>query len=90
MRRHCTAAAAASAAVTVDSAASAATARSRPASSASDWARRWPAPYYGYGPGYYYGPGDYGPAYYGTCYARERVWDPYVGHYVIERVAYAC
>jgi hypothetical protein len=44
--------------------------------------------YYGYdyGPGYGYGPGyDYG-----TCYSRRWVWDPYVGHYVIERVRYAC
>jgi hypothetical protein len=28
--------------------------------------------------------------YYGVCYARERVWDPYIGQYVIERVRYAC
>ncbi len=52
-------------------------------------------PNYGPGPGYYgpayaYGPGYYGPDYYGTCFARERVWDPYYGHYVIERVPYAC
>ena len=68
----------------------------RPDSSASAWA--WPSPTarnYGPGPGYYgpayaYGPGYYGPDYYGTCFARERVWDPYYGHYVIERVPYAC
>jgi hypothetical protein len=56
------------------------------------------SPHYTYGPGYYdNGPGYYGPGYgygpggyYGTCYARERVWDPYYGRYVIERVRYAC
>jgi hypothetical protein len=42
-------------------------------------------PYYGPGP-YAYGPGPY----YGGCYGPERVWDPYVGHYVIEQVRYAC
>jgi hypothetical protein len=50
--------------------------------------------YYGYpgyyGPAYAYGPGYYGPDDYGTCVTRERVWDPYVGRYVIERVPYAC
>jgi hypothetical protein len=52
-------------------------------------------PYYGYGYGYgypYYGY-DYGPGYgdyYGTCYAPQRVWNPYAGRYVIERVPYAC
>jgi hypothetical protein len=31
-------------------------------------------PYYGYGPGYYYG--GPAPAYYGGCYwTRQRVWD---------------
>ncbi len=60
-------------------------------------------PGYGYGYGYPYGYGygygspygygydyGYGSDYYGTCYARERVWDPYAGRYVIERVPYAC
>ncbi|MDR3509415.1 MAG: hypothetical protein P4L64_16100 [Caulobacteraceae bacterium] len=42
-----------------------------------------PPAYYGYARPYgYYG--------YGTCYANERVWDPYVGDYVIERTRYAC
>lgn len=49
--------------------------------------------YYDRGPGYYYdrGPGyyDYGPGY-AVCYGRERVWDPYYGRYIIERVRYAC
>ncbi len=43
-----------------------------------------------YGPSYYYGPP--GPYYYGpaTCYATRWVWDPYVGHRVPVREAYAC
>jgi hypothetical protein len=48
------------------------------------------SPRYDYGPpppAYY--PGyDYRP--YGTCYSRERVWDPYYGHYVIRSFPYAC
>ena len=43
-------------------------------------------PYYGddyYGPGYY----DYG---YAECVGRERIWDPYIGRYVIRRFYYAC
>ena len=42
-------------------------------------------PYYygGYYDGYY-GPGPYG------CVVDRRVWDPYVGHYVIRPVRYAC
>jgi hypothetical protein len=40
---------------------------------------------------YYYGPGPYYSDYaYDSCYAPQRVWDPYAGHYVIERVPYAC
>lgn len=47
--------------------------------------------YYGYGPGYYYGPDyDYDYGYYGTCYSRRWVWDPYWGRYRLERVRYAC
>jgi hypothetical protein len=44
------------------------------------------------GPRYSYGPGPYyeNDGYYGVCYGRERVWDPYIGRYVIERVRYAC
>jgi len=45
--------------------------------------------YYG-GPAYYYGPPApyyYGPA---TCYATRWIWDPYVGHQVPQRYAYAC
>ena len=42
-------------------------------------------------PGYYYGPDyGYGYGYYGTCYGRRWVWDPYWGRYVLERVRYAC
>ena len=41
--------------------------------------------YYDYGPGYYYDDG-----YYGTCVGHRRVWDPYVGHYIIRRFYYAC
>ena len=41
--------------------------------------------YYGPGP-YAYGPGPY----YDSCYAPQRVWDPYAGRYVIEQVPYAC
>lgn len=46
--------------------------------------------YYGYGPAYY-GPAYYG-GYYGpaTCYSTRWVWDPYVGHRVPQRFAYAC
>ena len=40
--------------------------------------------YYGYGPGYY---DDYG---YAECVGRERIWDPYIGRYVIRRFYYAC
>ena len=49
-----------------------------------------PGPY-AYGP-YAYGPGPYayGPGYYGTCYTTRWVWDPYVGHRVPVREAYAC
>jgi hypothetical protein len=47
-------------------------------------------PYYGgYGyPGY----SNYGPGYYGDeqCVGTRRVWDPYVGGYVLRRVYYAC
>ncbi|HWA60077.1 MAG TPA: hypothetical protein VG939_01820 [Caulobacteraceae bacterium] len=46
-------------------------------------------PYYGgayYGPGYYYDD-DYG---YATCWGRRRVWDPYIGGYVVQRFSYAC
>ncbi|MBS0335143.1 MAG: hypothetical protein JSS35_20435 [Proteobacteria bacterium] len=51
-------------------------------------------PHYGYA----YGPSYYGPApyaygpYYGpaTCYSTRWVWDPYVGHRVPQRFAYAC
>jgi hypothetical protein len=47
---------------------------------------------YGYGPAYYDGGPAYGPGGYadGTCYARQRVWDPYVGGYVVRAVPYAC
>jgi hypothetical protein len=45
---------------------------------------------YGYGPGYYYGGPAYGPGPYGTCYARQQVWDPYAGGYVVRNVPYAC
>jgi hypothetical protein len=50
------------------------------------------SPHYDYGPGYYYGGPAYGPGpyAYGTCYARQRVWDPYAGAYVIRSVPYAC
>ena len=41
--------------------------------------------YYDYSPGYYYDDG-----YYGTCVGHRRVWDPYVGHYIIRRFYYAC
>jgi hypothetical protein len=41
-----------------------------------------PGPYYYGGPGYYSG--------YATCYGRTRVWDPYVGRWIIERTPYAC
>lgn len=47
---------------------------------------------YGYGPayyGYYDGPYDYDYGY-RTCFGRTRVWDPYVGAYVIQRTRYAC
>jgi hypothetical protein len=44
--------------------------------------------YYG-GPGYYPGPGYYGYGYAG-CVGRHRVWDPYVGGYVIRSFRYAC
>ncbi|HLI67392.1 MAG TPA: hypothetical protein VKU90_13605 [Caulobacteraceae bacterium] len=44
---------------------------------------------YYYGPGPYYGD-PYGYPGYAVCYGRQRVWDPYVGAYVIERVRYAC
>ena len=46
-------------------------------------------PYYGPGP-YAYGPGPYYGDPYEACYAPRQIWDPYVGHYVIERVRYAC
>jgi hypothetical protein len=44
--------------------------------------------YYGYSQPYY--GGYYGPGYYGTCYTTRWVWDPYVGHRVPVREAYAC
>src|ERR1700761_960648 len=49
--------------------------------------------YYGGGPYYggpYYGGGYYGPAYYGygSCVSHRRVWDPYVGGYVVRSVRY--
>lgn len=47
--------------------------------------------YYGYGPGYYARPYYYGGPYgYATCVAPRRVWDPYYGGYVVQRVRYAC
>ncbi len=49
--------------------------------------------YYSYGPGYGYGPGPYyGPAYpaYGVCYAPRRVWDPYMGAWIMRDVRYPC
>src|SRR5579871_5115577 len=50
-------------------------------------------PYY-YGPGYYHGP-YYGEGYgygygYESCVGRHRVWDPYIGSYVIRDFRYAC
>jgi len=41
-----------------------------------------PSPYYYGGRGYYSG--------YATCYGRTRVWDPYLGRWIIERSPYAC
>ena len=38
----------------------------------------------GYGSGY---GGDYG---YRQCVARQTIWDPYYGGYVVRRVRYAC
>ena len=46
-------------------------------------------PYYDdgyYSPGYGYGYG-YG---YSTCISHRRIWDPYIGGYVIRSVRYAC
>lgn len=48
------------------------------------------SPHYRYGPSYSYGPYygyDYGPA---TCVGTRRIWDPYIGAYVIRRFYYAC
>jgi len=48
-------------------------------------------PYYGgyYGPAYY--DGGYGYGYgYGSCISHRRVWDPYMGGYVVRSVRYAC
>lgn len=39
-----------------------------------------------YGPSYGYGYGDD----YGQCVGTRRVWDPYVGAYVVRRFYYAC
>lgn len=47
-------------------------------------------PYYYGGPYYagpYYGPGYYG---YGACIGQRRIWDPYVGGYVVRSFRYAC
>ena len=47
-------------------------------------------PYYGggyYGGGYYDGGYGYG---YETCVSHRRIWDPYIGGYVVRSVRYAC
>ena len=44
----------------------------------------------GYGGGAYYGDGYYGDGDYGRCVERRRVWDPYLGGYVVRRITYAC
>jgi hypothetical protein len=46
-------------------------------------------PYYGggYYEGGYYGSGGYG---YGSCVSHRRMWDPYMGGYVVRSVRYAC
>ena len=52
--------------------------------------------YYGGGPYYgggYYGGGYYGGGYgygYGTCVSHRRIWDPYMGGYIVRSVRYAC
>jgi hypothetical protein len=48
--------------------------------------------YYG-GPGYYAAPGPYygyGYGGYESCVSHRRVWDPYMGGYVIRSFRYAC
>lgn len=50
-------------------------------------------PYYGYYGGPYYAGGPYygGPYYgYGMCVSHRRVWDPYLGGYVVRSFRYAC
>ena len=47
-------------------------------------------PYYYDRPAYYYDDPYYGGRPYATCYGSREVWDPYLGHYVIQRTRYAC
>lgn len=46
-------------------------------------------PYYYSRPAYYYDDPYYGRPY-ATCYGSREVWDPYLGHYIIQRTRYAC